>query len=326
MGKGPYFFIYGHKPIYHEDVKGNLPPGCCYPLVNADSADLLRFKDGAELLIQRLDSDPFVVDLIQLNCDKPFSFKFRVKKPRLFLSFLIEGAVNFYAEDGSIISHTRTLRFYATYNGRGTYKVKPYASQNIALVVTMKPNWAKKVCRQFPYLRKLIEEFRKGILSYDVMPQCHMDNMIRTYLQEVHTYSNENPGALNGTLRKYISLILEHYEKLVGEKKKSLAYRARDCINSYFSNPMIGVERLASDLATTPKTLTKHFKYEFGVTPYAYLIHLRMKRARELMEQGEQKATDVYWQVGYDDVKSFRAQYRKTFGSRSIVIESELET
>lgn len=315
MGKEPYYFIYGQEPKYYKNVKGNLPTKCHYPLVNADSAELLGFECGAEFLIQRLESHPFVVDLIQLDCDRPFSFELGIKKPRLFLYFMIEGAVDFYTEDRIRISYTGTKRFYVSYSKQGTYHVKPSASRNIALIITMKSTWVKKVCSKFPYLYEMVKRFDAGELSYEVLPQCLIDGTIRNYLEEVYTYSNENPGALNGTLRKCVSIILEHYDKLASEKEESIAYRARAHIDANYSGS-IGIETLASDLATTPKTLTKQFKHEFGFTPYAYLIHVRMLHARELMEQEGLKMSNVYWQVGYEDVKSFRIQYQKTFNGK----------
>ncbi|MCT1526062.1 helix-turn-helix domain-containing protein [Sphingobacterium lactis] len=322
MGKEPYFFIYGKKPKYYRNVKGNLPTKCRYPLVNADSAELLGFECGSEFLIQRLDSHPFVVDLTQLNCKKPFNFGLGIEKPRLFLYFMIEGAVDFYTEDFIRISHSGTKRFYASFSKQGIYHVKPSASQNIALIITIKPGWAKKTCRNFPYLYEMVQRFEAGELSYEVLPQCLIDTTIRNHLEEMHTYSNENPGALNGTLRRCISLVLEHYDKSASEKEKSIAYQAKYYIDANFEDANVGIKSLASDLATTSKTLTKHFKYEFGFTPYAYLIQLRMTFARDLIETHGQKASDVYWQVGYDDVKSFRAQYRNFFGNRCTAIES----
>lgn len=316
MGKEPYFFIYGQKPKYRIDVKGNLPENCQYPLLNADSADLIGFEGGAEILIQRLDSDPFVVDLIQLDLDKPFSFNYQVKKPRLFLYFMIEGIVDYYTADRIKISHAAAGRFYTTYNKQAKYKARFSATRNIVLVVTMKPGWAKKFFCSFPHLYEMIQRFQTGATTYEVLPHCFIDGTIRKYLVEVYSYSNENPGALNGTLRKYISLILERYNKLVGEKKESIAYKAKNSIDINFADANVSVESLASDLATTRKTLIKHFKYEFGITPYAYLIQVRVNFARVLIETSGQKASDVYWRVGYDDVKSFRAQYRKTFGER----------
>lgn len=315
MGKEPYFFIYGQEPKYHKDVKGNLPERCRYILVNADSAELLGFECGAEFLIQRLDSHPFVVDLVQLNCDKPFSFNLGIGKPRLFLYFMIEGSVDFFTEDHMRISHVGTKRFYVTYNTKGIYHVKPSAPQNIAVVVMMKPSWFKKICRSFPYLHEMAQRFEARDQPYEVLPQCLIDSTVRNYLEELHTYSNENPGALDGTLRKSISLILEHYDELAREKERSIAYQTKAHIDTNFAES-IGIADLASQMATTTKTLTEHFKHEFGITPYAYLIHVRMIRARELMNLGK-KVSDVYWRVGYDDVKSFRAQYRKTFGKRS---------
>ncbi|WP_286850665.1 MULTISPECIES: helix-turn-helix domain-containing protein [Sphingobacterium] len=316
MDKGPYFLIYDQEPECIEDVKGNLPFNCSYPLVNADSAVLRTFKCGTELLIQRLESPPFVVDLVELNSKKPFSFKLRLKKSRLFLYFMIDGVIDFFYENRQRISHIRTKRFYVAYGNRENYKVKPSVNKNIALIVTMKRSWMKKVCHNFFHLNAMLQRFDACERSYETLPQCHIDGIIGACLKEMYTYNNENSGALNGTLRKAISLILERYNKLVTEKLASIAYRARDFIDVNFSNSKLNIEDMASDLATTTKTLTKHFKYEFGITPYAYLIEVRLWNAKKLIESRNLKAKDVYWQVGYDDVKSFRVQYRKAYGDR----------
>lgn len=314
MREEPYFFIYGQQPTCQEDVKGKLPDWCCYPLVNANSAELLAFEDGAELLIQRLDSDPFVVDLIQLKSENPFHFHYRVEMPRLFLFFMLDGQVDFHTEEGFVVSHTRAGRFYVTYNNPGTYQVLAAASNNIALIVMMDPEWVGKISKDYPHLDGLTQRFFGGKNPYELMPQCRIGSMVGRSLKEIHTYSNNNVGALNGTLRKHISLVLEHYDSLVEEKSKSAVYRAKAYFDTNFADANVNMESLAFELATTQKTLTKHFKYEFGFTPYAYLIHIRMWQAKHFMAEGSLKAVDVYWRVGYEDVKSFRTQYRKTFG------------
>lgn len=275
MKKVSYYVEYGAEPKYCIDVKGSIPAKFRFPLVNADSAELLCFEDGSEVLLQRLDSHPFVIDLYHIHNSRSLQFKVRVVKDRLCLFFMLDGIVDLYSSCGRRISHFRSKRFHLNHISKGEYQINNIANENIVLIVAIKPNWTKRFFQKFRHLYNLLYG-ETAVLTNKVLPQCFMDSRIIEYLEEVYNYSNANPGALNGTLRTYVSLILERYEKLIIDKISSIAYRAKHFIEINYKDPDLNIEKLASDLATTAKTLIKHFKYEFGITPYAYLIETRL--------------------------------------------------
>lgn len=87
----------------------------------------------------------------------------------------------------------------------------------------------------------------------------------------------------------------------------------------------ITVSDLASQASLGQRTLARRFKKATGDTPLEYLQHLRIGKARTLLETTNTPIEQITWDIGYEDVSSFRrlfkrithlspTAYRKRFG------------
>lgn len=74
------------------------------------------------------------------------------------------------------------------------------------------------------------------------------------------------------------------------------------------------VEALAQQVGMSPRTLARRFKAATGQLPGAYLQHLRIARARELLEAGALPIRSVASSVGYDDLPHFRQVFKRLCG------------
>lgn len=92
------------------------------------------------------------------------------------------------------------------------------------------------------------------------------------------------------------------------------AQRARDYLHAHLERD-VGLEDLAQACGIDRFRLTRAFKAAFGIAPHAYLIQLRLARARRLLAQG-QKPADVAVALGFADQSHlgrwFRRAYRLT--------------
>jgi AraC-like DNA-binding protein len=84
---------------------------------------------------------------------------------------------------------------------------------------------------------------------------------------------------LNWRKKAEQDVILSHH------KACSLALRTREFLRENINND-ISLECLAVELGTDRFRLTRRFKAAFGLAPHAYLIQLRLARARTLLAQG----------------------------------------
>lgn len=87
------------------------------------------------------------------------------------------------------------------------------------------------------------------------------------------------------------------------------------------------VPELAARARLGERTFLRRFQKATGLTPTEYIQHLRVGRARELLEQTELALDEVAWRVGYVDAGAFRkvflrlmgltpGEYRRRFGVR----------
>jgi AraC family transcriptional regulator len=71
---------------------------------------------------------------------------------------------------------------------------------------------------------------------------------------------------------------------------------------------------LASQVAMSPFLFARVFRELIGLPPHKYLIRLRLKRARTLLESG-MSVTDVCYAVGFNNLSHFIRSFRAYFGT-----------
>lgn len=59
--------------------------------------------------------------------------------------------------------------------------------------------------------------------------------------------------------------------------------------------------------------LVRHFRHKLGITPYAYLLQLRVGRARRLLARGV-SAVEVAWRAGFADQAHMSRHFKRVFG------------
>ncbi len=100
-------------------------------------------------------------------------------------------------------------------------------------------------------------------------------------------------------------------EKFLGRIKKVIEQHLED---SDFS-----VEQLASALHMSRMQLYRKLKSLTGKAPNQVIRSFRLKRAAQLLESKQYTVSEVTYMVGYNDLKSFREQFKKEFGMKPSV-------
>jgi len=83
-------------------------------------------------------------------------------------------------------------------------------------------------------------------------------------------------------------------------------------LDSNYVEPL-SIEKIAKIFRMTPGHLTLVFQKEYGISPYAYLIALRLDRAKQLLSQGA-SVKEAAISVGYTDPNYFSRLFRKKMG------------
>jgi AraC-like DNA-binding protein len=88
--------------------------------------------------------------------------------------------------------------------------------------------------------------------------------------------------------------------------------RARDFLASHIqSNPSL--DEVGRAVGVNKFLLLRYFKRELGITPHAYLIQVRVERARSFLGRGSSVA-DVAAVAGFADQAHFTRLFKRSMG------------
>lgn len=131
-------------------------------------------------------------------------------------------------------------------------------------------------------------------------------------------------------MQMLLFLLREHFEPVT--PNSTYMFKALNRKNvveqvlTYFEdhyNEKISLDQIAENMYLSPFYISKIFKSETGDTPINHLIHIRLKKARELLEAGG-SIQEVAAEVGYDDAYHFSKLFKKYYGvAPSIVKKTE---
>ncbi|QJI37519.1 AraC family transcriptional regulator [Pseudomonas sp. ADAK13] len=91
-----------------------------------------------------------------------------------------------------------------------------------------------------------------------------------------------------------------------------VAHKAREYLHAHLHQD-IGMDELALATGVDRFRLTRAFKSAFGLPPHAYLVQLRLARARHLLARGEQPA-DVATSLGFSDQSHLGRWFVRAYG------------
>jgi AraC-type DNA-binding domain-containing proteins len=84
-------------------------------------------------------------------------------------------------------------------------------------------------------------------------------------------------------------------------------------IRDHYRDP-IRIDTLASMAYQSRYHFIRSFKKEIGVTPYQYVLQLRMEEARQLLRQTDKSITDISFGLGFASVSQFQRAFARTMG------------
>jgi transcriptional regulator GlxA family with amidase domain len=99
-------------------------------------------------------------------------------------------------------------------------------------------------------------------------------------------------------------------QALVEKPRHSLSEKITQFLDKQLHN-QISVAKLASHCGTSERSLLRHFQANYGTGPLGYIQHLRVERAKALLEVTRLSFEEVVERCGYSDVPSFRKLFKR---------------
>lgn len=85
-------------------------------------------------------------------------------------------------------------------------------------------------------------------------------------------------------------------------------------IKKNMSNSELSMELIATEYGVSRTYLNRKIKALTGETSSQFLRNIRLKYAAKLLLQKSMNVSEVAWEVGYNDVKTFRTRFKEMFG------------
>lgn len=97
-------------------------------------------------------------------------------------------------------------------------------------------------------------------------------------------------------------------------KASNLFAAAIAYIERHYADNELSAEQVAGGVFVDPSYLRRVFRKESGYSIVDHITHIRMKKARELLLEGNRKLTEIAESVGYSDPGYFSKSFKKRFG------------
>ncbi|VTP91605.1 helix-turn-helix transcriptional regulator [Sphingobacterium daejeonense] len=311
--KAPYTLYTNQEGVKPNTYPENLAKQCRYPLPFAQKRYHYKLRE-VELVSQQSSYNPFFIDLVEIDVDASTYIPFTIHDKQIYMYFMLKGSLLYMNAAKKPIIKTYPNTFLMSYYDKSEYFAYAEEGEHIALVLSIDPEWIGSIHQEYRNIQRILNRFISGKRPYETMNQCRMDRKVQRWLFQIYSYSQDNKGALDGNLRKYVSLLLEYYDSMLEDQESDIAFKVKTFLDGNYCDVRLNVKYLADHFHMTGRTLLNIFKKQYHVSIQQYYTDLRMEKASSLLDQEGVTIKDIYMEVGYTDERTFRyalERYRK---------------
>ncbi len=144
-----------------------------------------------------------------------------------------------------------------------------------------------------------ITSYLNSLVTIHEAPAIFMENLLSVKFEELLLYLINKYG---DTFKLYLqSLIVKEtsaFKKIVESKIHS----------------NLKLEEIDFLCNMSLSTFKRHFIKEYDVSPGKWLQNKRLQKAKEMLEQGDCKPSDIYLDFGYNNLSNFSIAFKNKFG------------
>ena len=156
-----------------------------------------------------------------------------------------------------------------------------------------------------PFSAKILELSIRNLLS----AREKMRDTLRSKLQLKETTQNKADEPRSSTLP--YTADTHHFINQVDEE---FLLRVIQIVNDHLEDPDFGVDKLARKVAMSPPILYKKIKAVTNMSVNEFVKSIRLKKAAQLLQEGNMTVYEVAFAIGYNDRKYFSQEFKKYFG------------
>jgi AraC-like DNA-binding protein len=272
----------------------------------------IRFKNGLELCIT------------DLYLKKSIGFEYHLIDPPYEINYMIEGNLfhnEVLARDMNLSSGNMSVYFreemcgiFKLVEGRRIKYITIIADERFVSDSLLNTEYHQDL-NEFKRSSRAIDltkphKPRMELTSiFNQMMACDFSNIGKLmYLQ------SKSIEALSLIWEKEINLLkLEDNSVFLDKQAKDAIEQARLLIEENIVEPYT-IHQLAKEVHLNEYKLKKGFKQLYNMTIFGYLKHIRMVKAKELLQQKDLNIGEVSCAVGYSNASHFARNFREFYG------------
>lgn len=145
--------------------------------------------------------------------------------------------------------------------------------------------------------------------------QENHDDIGALFADEVDYYKKlgrlDDMRSLEMWMNNYFRWVLDYVQHHHDRKQADMMIRAKRFIMDNYANPELTLGSVAGYVGLNEKYFSSRFTKEEGMTFSNYLTEVRIRKAKELMEQTDLKIYEISQSVGYNSVEHFTRVFKK---------------
>lgn len=183
-------------------------------------------------------------------------------------------------------------------------------------------------CKLLFFSEKKLKEFlekhtKNNLIIKDEIPYFIIKNdaYISSYLNSLSTISKAPPVFMENLLsvkfEELMLYLLQKYERSFELYLHSLIIKETSPFKKIIENKIhsnLKLEEIAFLCNMSLSTFKRHFINEYKVSPGKWLQNKRLQKAKETLEQGDLKPSDIYLDFGYNNLSNFSTAFKNKFG------------
>jgi AraC family transcriptional regulator, exoenzyme S synthesis regulatory protein ExsA len=183
-------------------------------------------------------------------------------------------------------------------------------------------------CKLFFFSEQKLKEFLKKHVGIDQSIQEEIpffaianDEYIASYLNTLSKIDTAPSTFISTFLSVKFEELMLYLINKYGDKFKTYLYSLISKTTSPFSTVIesnmysnLKLEEIAFLCNMSLSTFKRYFIKEYEVSPGKWLQEKRLLKAKEMLQEGNLKASDIYLDLGYHNLSNFSSAFKKKFG------------
>src|SRR5699024_11222803 len=140
------------------------------------------------------------------------------------------------------ITNATSGNYFMSYYSPVNYFAKVEKGLHVILVINILPEWIEQYNPKLQNINAFINRFKRGSKPYETMGHFPINKKVQRWLYKVYAFKHDNSGALDGNIRKHMSLLIEHYDETSYNQDADKAHQIKLYLDKNYVHSNVNVQ------------------------------------------------------------------------------------